>query len=227
MINKISYESLGHVNHGWLEARHHFSFGSYQDPNRTGFGDLVVINDDLIAAQSGFATHGHDNMEIITYVRQGAITHEDSLGNKGKTNAGDVQVMSAGTGVKHSEHNLEDETTSLYQIWIKPNALNVEPRWDAMEFPKEHVENRLNLIVGGSDEAPLFIHANADIYAGKIKAKKELNHKLKRSGYVLASFGAFEVNGIKLKKGDALEITDAEELKITTHEESELLVIDV
>ena len=113
-------------------------------------------------------------MEIITYVRKGAITHEDSLGNKGKTNAGDVQVMSAGTGVKHSEHNLEDETTSLYQIWIKPNALNVEPRWDAMEFPKEHVENKLNLIVGGSDEAPLFIHADADIYAGKIQAKKEL-----------------------------------------------------
>ena len=147
--------------------------------------------------------------------------------NKGKTNAGDVQVMSAGTGVKHSEHNLEDETTSLYQIWIKPNALNVEPRWDAMEFPKEHVENKLNLIVGGSDEAPLFIHADADIYAGKIQAKKELNHKLKRSGYVLASFGAFEVNGIKLKKGDALEITDADELKIITQEESELLVIDV
>ena len=133
--------------------------------------------------------------------------------------------MSAGTGVKHSEHNLEDETTSLYQIWIKPNALNVEPRWDAMEFPKEHVENRLNLIVGGSDEAPLFIHANADIYAGKIKAKKELNHKLKRSG--LSIFRSIRSKWYKAKKGDALEITDAEELKITTQEESELLVIDV
>ena len=227
MIKVIEYNNLGGADHGWLKAKHHFSFASYQDPNRVRFGPMRVVNDDIVAPKKGFDPHPHDNMEIITYVRQGAITHEDSLGNKGKTNAGDVQVMSAGTGVKHSEHNLEDETTSLYQIWIKPNALNVEPRWDAMEFPKEHVENKLNLIVGGSDEAPLFIHANADIYAGKIKAKKELNHKLKRSGYVLASFGAFEVNGIKLKKGDALEITDADELKIITQEESELLVIDV
>ena len=227
MIKVIEYNNLGGADHGWLKAKHHFSFASYQDPNRVRFGPMRVVNDDIVAPKKGFDPHPHDNMEIITYVRQGAITHEDSLGNKGKTNAGDVQVMSAGTGVKHSEQNLEDETTSLYQIWIKPNALNVEPRWDAMEFPKEHVENKLNLIVGGSDEAPLFIHADADIYAGKIKAKKELNHKLKRSGYVLASFGAFEVNGIKLKKGDALEITDADELKISTQEESELLVIDV
>ena len=226
-MNKISYKQLGHVNHGWLEARHHFSFGSYQDPNRLGFGNLVVINDDLIAAKKGFATHGHDNMEIITYVRQGAISHEDSLGNKGKTRAGDVQVMSAGSGVRHSEFNDEDETTSLYQIWIKPNKLNVQPRWDAKEFPKNYVDDHLDLLVGNNENAPLFIHADATIHAGKVHANKTLTHRIERSGYLLASSGSFSVNGVKLSKGDALEIMDIKDLEINSTEDSELLVIDV
>ena len=118
MINLIPYEKLGGANHGWLKAKHHFSFASYQDPRRMSFGPMRVINDDIVAAQKGFDPHPHDNMEIITYVRKGAITHKDNMGNEGRTVAGDVQVMSAGTGVTHSEYNLEDEETSLYQIWM-------------------------------------------------------------------------------------------------------------
>jgi redox-sensitive bicupin YhaK (pirin superfamily) len=143
MIKIYPYDSLGHADHGWLNARHHFSFASYQNPDRMKFGLLRVINDDIIAANSGFATHPHQNMEIITYVRSGAITHKDSKGNEGRTGAGDIQVMSAGSGIEHSEYNLENEETNLYQIWIIPNKLGVKPRWDAKEFPKDPVKNSL------------------------------------------------------------------------------------
>src|ERR1700742_2117012 len=135
-VTVIPYEKLGHADHGWLDARHHFSFAHYWNPDRVHFGALRVINDDKVAPGRGFGTHPHDNMEIITYVRQGAITHKDSMGNTGRTGAGDVQVMSAGTGVFHSEHNLESEDTKLYQIWITPNKRGVKPRWEAREFPK-------------------------------------------------------------------------------------------
>lgn len=122
MIERRAFEGLGHANHGWLNARHHFSFGSWYDPNRMGWGALRVWNDDEIAPQTGFAPHPHSDMEIITYVRSGAITHQDSMGNSGRTEAGDVQVMSAGAGVRHSEYNREDETTTLFQIWIEPRT---------------------------------------------------------------------------------------------------------
>ena len=139
MINIIKYNDLGGADHGWLKAKHHFSFASYQNPERVHFGPMRVINDDVVSPQTGFASHPHDNMEIITYVRKGAITHKDNMGNVGKTEAGDVQVMSAGTGVVHSEYNYENEDTNLYQIWIYPNKKDVKPRWDAKKFPKEEV----------------------------------------------------------------------------------------
>ena len=134
MITIYPYEELGHADHGWLDARHHFSFGRYHNPERMGFGVLRVINDDIIKAGKGFDTHPHKDMEIITYVRKGAITHRDSNGNEGRTEAGDVQVMSAGTGIFHSEYNLEDEDTNIYQIWIEPHKLDVTPDWSAHEF---------------------------------------------------------------------------------------------
>ena len=121
MINLIPYEQLGGADHGWLKAKHHFSFANYQNPHRIRFGPMRVINDDIVAPKTGFDPHPHDNMEIITYVRKGAITHKDDMGNEGRTEAGDVQVMSAGTGVVHSEYNLENEETNLYQIWMFPN----------------------------------------------------------------------------------------------------------
>ena len=146
MIDIRPFATLGHADHGWLDARHHFSFANYHDPDRMGWGSIRVWNDDTIAAQSGFPPHPHRDMEIITYVRTGAITHRDSLGNEGRTEAGDVQVMSAGTGVAHSEFNLEDEETRLFQIWIIPDEAGGAPRWDAKQFPKGERSGKLEVL---------------------------------------------------------------------------------
>ncbi|MEA3079926.1 MAG: quercetin 2,3-dioxygenase, partial [Sphingomonadales bacterium] len=137
MIDIRPFNSLGHADHGWLDARHHFSFANYHDPKRMSWGSIRVWNDDQIAAQSGFPPHPHRDMEIVTYVRTGAITHQDSMGNKGRTGAGDVQVMCAGTGVTHAEYNLEDEQTTLFQIWIETDKPAASPSWGAMPFPKD------------------------------------------------------------------------------------------
>lgn len=229
MIKLYKYENLGHVNHGWLDARHHFSFGSYRNPARLGFGDLIVINDDKVQAHKGFATHPHDNMEIITYVRSGAISHKDSEGNAGKTIAGDVQVMSAGTGIFHSEFNDESVDTTLFQIWIKPNKREVQPRWDARQFPKE--QGSLQMLVSGREEdqkhKPLFIYADAAIYGGNIKAGDGVEQSIKHNAYILASKGSFEVNGTKMNKGDGAEVTSEKGLKIKALDDAEIIVIDV
>ncbi len=227
MIQPIFYDQLGQANFGWLAAKHHFSFGQYHDPQRMGFGKLRVINDDIIKPHSGFDTHPHRDMEIITYVRQGAISHKDSRGNSGRTEAGDVQVMSAGTGIFHSEHNHEDVDTNLYQIWIEPNKLGVEPRWDSHEFPSESNSDQLTLLVSGDEKAPLFIHADAKIFAGNIDAGNEITQKLDKDGYLLVSEGIILVGDIKLGKGDAAEITQQTEVVIIAEEDAEILLIDV
>ena len=239
MLKRIPYASLGRANHGWLDARHHFSFAEYRDPSRMGFGVLRVVNDDRVSAGEGFDTHPHDNMEIITYVREGAITHQDSLGNKGRTAAGDVQVMSAGTGVLHSEHNQEHEDTRLYQIWIKPNARNVAPRWEAREFPHAPAEGTLHLLVSGQPEhaksGALFIHQDAAIYGGRLLAGSEVVQPLKHQAYVLAAKGRVTVNGETLAAGDGAEITGEKHLRIRAEAgtgeageiAAEILVIDV
>jgi len=152
MIDIRKFDSLGHADHGWLDARHHFSFANYHDPNRMGWGRIRVWNDDRIAAKSGFPPHPHRDMEIITYVRTGAITHQDSMGNKGRTAAGDVQVMSAGTGVTHAEYNLEDEETTLFQIWIETDKQGAQPSWGAMPFPKESREGHFQLLASGNGD---------------------------------------------------------------------------
>ncbi len=231
MITHIPFSSLGHANHGWLDARHHFSFANYHNPARMGFGNVLVINDDTIAAGRGFGRHPHDNMEIITYVRSGAITHQDSMGNEGRTAAGDVQVMSAGTGVQHSEYNREVEPTTLYQIWIVPNARDVAPRWDAKAFPKSPVESALTLLVSGLHEhknaGAMHIHADAAIYGGKLNAGTTFTHPLTRNGYVLASAGQFRVNDVALTAGDGAEITREAAITLTALTDCEVLVIDV
>jgi redox-sensitive bicupin YhaK (pirin superfamily) len=232
MITVYPYEKLGHADHGWLDARHHFSFARYWNPDRTGFGPLLVINDDKVAAGRGFDPHPHDNMEIITYVRQGAITHKDSMGNVGRTGAGDVQVMSAGTGVLHSEYNKESEDTRLYQIWIEPNQENVKPRWEAREFPKATVENgTLPALASGREEevaqGALFIHQDAAIYGGRIKAGTEIRQPVKGNAYLLASVGGFSVNGTQLKQGDGAEVTGEKTLALKADTDAEIIVIDV
>ena len=231
MINVIKYEELGGADHGWLKAKHHFSFASYQDPNRVRFGPMRVINDDVVAPKKGFDSHPHDNMEIITYVRSGAITHKDDMGNEGRTEAGDVQVMSAGTGVVHSEYNLENEATNLYQIWMFPNKKNVKPRWDAKQFPKEPVEGKLKPLVTGFDNDhndSLKIYQDAIIYAGKVNKGKSVEQTIDRDqAYVLCSEGKIKINDIEIKKGDGAEITDLKNVKITSLEDSEILFIDL
>lgn len=227
MITVYPHKDLGHANHGWLDARHHFSFAHYYNPKRLGFGVLRVINDDTIAAGSGFDTHPHKDMEIITYVRQGAITHRDSQGNEGRTKAGDVQVMSAGRGVFHSEFNLEDEDTKIFQIWIEPNKIGVTPSWDAHAFPKETSETKLDLLVSGDGNAPLFIHQDAFIYAGHLKQGAKVMHPIKHQAYVVVSSGEVEINGHALNTGDGAEIIDLDAVEIHALAESKILVIDV
>lgn len=231
MITLYPYEKLGHADHGWLDARHHFSFARYWNPDRVEFGALRVINDDRIAAGKGFDPHSHDNMEIITYVRKGAITHRDSLNNEGRTAAGDVQVMSAGTGVSHSEYNAESEETTLYQIWIEPNRRDVTPRWDQKEFPKEPVKDQLPVLVSGqpehNDTEALVIHQDAAIYGGTLTKGTRVTQTIKHQAYVLASIGEITINGQRMKQGDGAEIKDETSLLIQAETDAEVLVIDV
>jgi redox-sensitive bicupin YhaK (pirin superfamily) len=227
MIKTYAYERLGHANHGWLNARHHFSFADYFNPERMAFGALRVINDDIIKAGAGFDTHPHKDMEIITYVRKGAITHRDSRGNVGRTEAGNIQVMSAGTGIFHSEFNLESKDTNLYQIWIEPNKTGVEPRWDAKAFPTEETEGGLTLLVSGDGRAPLQIHQDATIHAGRINGGSELEHAIKHQVYLLVSKGIITLDGHTLKQGDGAEIRDSDSIKLTAETDADVLIIDV
>ncbi len=231
MFTAIPYDSLGHANYGWLDAHYHFSFAQYHNPARMGIGTLRVINDDLIKAGSGFDMHPHRNMEIITFVRKGAISHKDSRGNEGRTEAGDVQVMSAGKGVYHSEFNLESEDTSLYQIWITPKETGIEPRWDSAKFSDKHqIENTLPILVSGrkedQDHNPLYIHQNASISGGYIESDKSITYKIKDQAYVLISQGDVEINGTPLTKGDAMHIVDEEQFDINALTQAQALVID-
>ena len=182
MIERRPYASLGHAQHGWLEARHHFSFADYHDPQRLHWGRLRVWNDDWIAPHSGFPAHPHQDMEIITYVREGAITHEDSMGHKGRTDAGDVQVMSAGDGLHHSEYNREDEATTLFQIWILPDETDAKPSWGQREFPRGDRAGRWVVLASGKADADdaLPIRADANPHNEKyLQTKKtKLGHLL-------------------------------------------------
>ncbi len=231
MLTIYPYEKLGHADHGGLNARHHFSFARYYNPRRVGFGKLLVINDDIIKSGTGFSTHPHDNMEIITYIRQGAISHKDSTENAGRTEAGDVQVMSAGTGVLHSEHNHEPVDTVLYQIWIEPNVENVAPHWEQKQFPKEFTKNSLPLLVSGQEEhkdsGALFIYQDAAIYGGRLAAGEVVTQTIKHQAYILASNGRFLINGVDMNKGDGAELTEEKTIRITARSDAEILIIDV
>ena len=231
MIKVYPYEELGHANHGWLDTRHHFSFANYYNPERMGLGTLRVINDDVIKAGAGFDAHPHRNMEIITYIRQGAITHKDSQGNEGRTEAGDIQVMSAGTGIFHSEYNLESIDTNIYQIWIEPNKTGVRPRWDQREFPKELKSDGLELLVSGrredKDSGALYINQNASIYGGRLREGSNYKQPIINQAYLLVSDGFIEVDGQEMKQGDGAVITDSDYITIAATSESEVLLIDI
>jgi len=228
MIDIRSFESLGHADHGWLDARHHFSFASYYDPARMGWGAIRVWNDDRIAAKSGFPPHPHRDMEIITYVRTGAITHQDSMGNKGRTGAGDVQVMSAGTGVTHAEYNLEGEETTLFQIWVETDKPGAEPSWGAMPFPKDSREGRFQLLASGDPEdGALTINSEAKVLGATVKAGSSLSYDADPSRHVyLVPSGKVRVNGQEAKARDGVAITGEGHITIEAEEDAELVLVD-
>ena len=229
MIDVRPFNTLGGANHGWLNARHHFSFANYYDPARMSWGRLRVWNDDEIAARSGFPPHPHADMEIITYVRTGAITHEDSMGNKGRTGAGDVQVMSAGTGVRHSEFNLENEMTTLFQIWIEADKRGATPSWGAREFPKSDRSGKFSVLASGDpgDDA-LTINADARVLGATLKAGERLTYALAegRRAYLVPAVGAVDVNGTALNARDGAAIRDEAEITITAQADAELVMVD-
>ena len=229
MLDIQRYDQLGTADHGWLNAHFHVSFASYYNPKRMGFGPLRVINDDIVQAGGGFPPHPHHDMEIITYVREGAITHEDSLGNKGKTAAGDIQVMSAGSGITHAEWNEEKVATNLYQIWIQPRSKNATPRWEARKFPK--TEGALHLLASGRDadaeKGALWIDQDATIWGGVLKAGQTWKQALTGPAYLLVSTGEVTVAGQSLKKGDGVAVTDLKELQVLAIVASELVLIDL
>jgi len=231
MITLYPYEELGHANYGWLDARHHFSFAEYRDPNRVHFGKLRVINDDVIKAGAGFEMHPHENMEIITFVREGAITHRDSKGNEGRTTAGNVQVMSAGSGLFHSEYNLESEDTSLFQIWIFPKEKGIKPRWDMATFSDRKANGKLPLLVSGrtvdKDQGALYIHQDASISGGLVEAGHELVQPIVDQAYILVSDGEIEVDGQLMTKGDGLEVKDQDSVTLKAINDAEVIMIDV
>lgn len=226
MLNIQRYNELGTMKIDWLDAHYHFSFANYHNPQRMGFGPLRVINDDIVKAGGGFAPHPHNDMEIITYVRSGAITHEDSLGNRGKTAAGDIQVMSAGSGITHSEWNEEGEDTNLYQIWIHARERGTKPRWETKRFPKE--EGALHLLASGNEsDGVAYMNSDASIYGGVLKAGQEWKQKLTGGAYLLVSTGEVVIGGETLKKGDGVAVKDMPELAIKANQASELVLIDL
>lgn len=230
MIDVRPFDELGGANHGWLDARHHFSFASYYDPNRMGWGALRVWNDDTIQPHTGFPPHPHSDMEIITYVRQGAISHRDNQGNAGRTEAGDVQVMSAGSGIAHSEYNREDEVTQIFQIWIQPTEKGGEPSWGAQPFPKGDRSGKfvtLASALAGDDDA-LKIRADARVAGATLKAGDSIAYSLGsgRYAYLVPAVGAVEVNGERLNARDGAAIKGLDSIYITAVEDSELVLVD-
>jgi redox-sensitive bicupin YhaK (pirin superfamily) len=230
MIDRRPFAQLGGANHGWLDAKHHFSFASYYDPAKMGWGPIRVWNDDTIAPGTGFPPHPHADMEIITYVRDGAITHQDSLGNVGRTEAGDVQVMSAGSGVRHSEYNREPGVTRIFQIWIEPKTRGAAPAWGAKPFPKGDRSGRFVTLASGfdGDEEALPIRTDARVLGATLKAGESTEYELGdgHHAYLVPATGAIEINGVRIDARDGAAIADETRLAITAIEDAEIVLVD-
>jgi len=230
MIDIRPFNTLGAADFGWLKAKHHFSFGHYRDPARDHWGKLRVWNDDEIAPGEGFPPHPHRDMEIITYVRQGAITHRDNMGNEGRTEAGDVQIMSAGTGVTHSEYNLEPDITKIFQVWIMPDRIGAKPNWGAKTFPKATREAGFEVLASGrdGDVGALPINADAAVMATTLSPGQTLVQTLApgRVAYLVPARGSVTVNGAKLNPRDGAAIRDVAEIHIIAEDEAELVMVE-
>ncbi|HEV7995698.1 MAG TPA: pirin family protein [Stellaceae bacterium] len=230
MIERRPFERLGGANHGWLQTKHHFSFADYQDPERMSWGRIRVWNDDRIAPGTGFPPHPHADMEIITYVTEGAVTHEDSLGNQGRAEAGDVQVMSAGTGIRHAEYNREPGATSLFQIWILPTSRGQKPSWGTRPFPKGDRSGRFVALASGfkDDGEALPLRTDARVLGATVHAGETVEYPLGRGrhGYLVPAKGAVEVNGVRLDARDGAAVRDEDVLRVRALDDAELVLVD-
>jgi redox-sensitive bicupin YhaK (pirin superfamily) len=223
--------SRGHANHGWLNAKHSFSFASWYNPDRVHFGALRVLNDDIVAGLSGFGKHPHDNMEIITIPLKGSIKHEDSMGNSSIIETGEIQVMSAGTGILHSEFNPSKEELNLFQIWIFPNKQQVRPRYDQFKMDVAKMKNHfLQLVSPLKEDEGTWIHQEAWISMAKIDSKTTLDYLLKKEGngvYFMLVEGELKISGQQLKQRDALGVWDTTTVSIETSTDCTVLAIEV
>jgi quercetin 2,3-dioxygenase len=229
MLQFRSKETLDQGDRGWLKARHHFVVSADGNKANSALGALVVWNDDEIAPGMGFGRHSHADMEIVTYVRQGSVTHEDNTGNVGRTVAGDVQVMSAGTGISHSEYNREEDPLKLFQVWLLPRRRGGKPRWDSRKFPKADRAGRLIELASGEPKNAdtLLIRADARVLGATLLAGATLTHApTHRHAYLAPSQGAVLVNGLRVAVGDGIAAIDEPELTITAEENAEFILVD-
>jgi hypothetical protein len=229
MLTLYPANQRGHAQHGWLESWHSFSFSDYYDPKKMGFGSLRVINDDYIAPSAGFPTHPHRDMEIITYVLSGSLAHKDSMGNGSIIQAGDVQKMSAGTGIQHSEFNPSADTPAhLLQIWIQPDQRGITPSYAQQSFSIQDKQDKL-LLIAAPEGAPMPLHQDVNLYAANLSAGSELTHQFApaRSGYLHVATGSIMINELTLSAGDAITIEDTTSIKISTKDQAEILLFDI
>lgn len=235
MLHHVPFDHLGRFGNDWLESHFHFNFSGVAAPMGFGFGPLRVWNDDWIKPKTGFPMHGHRDMEIITYVRRGAITHEDSLGNRGRTPAGDVQVMSAGTGIMHAEWNEEGEATHLFQIWVEPRRAGLKPRWEQAQFPRGDRAGKLVPLASGdaavreANPETLLIHQDATLYGAMLQNGSETRHPLgpNRIAYVVVADGAITLNGAPLKTRDGAAVFKEDTVTIKAEDAAEILLFDL
>ena len=221
----------GRANLGWLDSRHTFSFADYHDPRHMGYGPLRVINEDRVQAGKGFGTHGHRDMEIISYVLEGELAHRDSMGNGSVIRRGDVQRMSAGTGVQHSEfNNSKSAPVHFFQIWLFPDRRGLAPGYEEKHFADDEKRGRLKLVASSDGrDGSVVIHQRADLYASLLNAGDELTHATERTakGWVQIASGAFTVNGERLEAGDGAAIAYEENVTINCAADGELLLFDM
>lgn len=231
MIEIRHANERGHLNFGWLDTWHTFSFGQYRDPKQQGFSDLLVINDDVIEAGMGFGTHPHQDMEIFTYILQGALEHKDSVGTGSVIRPGDVQMMSAGTGIRHSEFNhSKEELVHLLQIWIIPDKRGVQPRYQEVNFKADEKRGMLRLIISpDSADGSLNVYQDVRVYAGLFDGDEstELNLAPNRYAYVHVASGSLEVNGVRMNAGDGARVRQETKLRFGKGEQAEVLVWDL
>jgi redox-sensitive bicupin YhaK (pirin superfamily) len=228
MLRLKSFEDISGLDAGWLKAKHHFALGPYGNPAHKAVGNLIVLNDDEIAPHTGFSLHHHENIEIVSYVREGAVTHRDDQGNVGKTHAGDVQVMSAGTGIRHSERNEEDAPIRLFQIWLNPSAAGGTPRWGNKPFPKvDRAGVLVPLASGRNAEGALPIRTDAEVYGALLRAGGKTSYSFRKgdAGYLVPATGEVEVSGVRVHAREGLVIENEETIAIKALADSELVLV--